>query len=575
MVKWNIPRNTKINITSLSKATGLTDKQNGNTYKSKSTTEETYRKMLQLRGMKMTETQKKIITPTKLEFNFDKGSEVGDLVEHTQQFFTLLTHEDITLKIVNAEQDRILYEIGSEIQEGEEFRENFKVRELTFRKGNKKVILYFTIESKIPVNRIKFANPVKQYLQKNNIWLKPDLFSTKMESSPGFFTLIHPRMTNKEDLKDKIKKALGQTKIDNTDKPVKNWTEKHNLTNTMTEKYIPMFHMENSVRKWGGIQVEVIKIVCQEEDTEYMKYLFSLASSQKKIERGLFVPTGIQLMEAKEVLTSLLTEHKEFNDTVTSYQIDGISNKDMLSKTDKEPESIKELLLQCEGILAVERTFHTETKGQWLLVIQKNKTQTVTNYINSNIEKIYRKKREKKTRLITYKSDATSKAYRLQIVPTYTGKVGTYAEVLKKRFVKNTQTQKPSDATRNEKPSEKNYTENNFHNTDQDNINFDLREDSILHFPPLEDTGTKEINTYEHKNKHSNNISQDTVTVSNTGMNENKETNLNKEMLEKSKTVQQLTNKNNRRTVAVSEQRSRAPRLIDLPGSTSKGYISG
>ena len=252
-------------------------------------------------------------------------------------------------------------------------------------------------------------------------------------------------------------------------------------------------------------------------------------------------------MEAKEVLTSLLTEHKEFNDTVTSYQIDGISNKDMLSKTDKEPESIKELLLQCEGILAVERTFHTETKGQWLLVIQKNKTQTVTNYINSNIEKIYRKKREKKTRLITYKSDATSKAYRLQIVPTYTGKVGTYAEVLKKRFVKNTQTQKPSDANRNEKPPEKNYTENNSYNTDQDNIDLDLREDSILHFPPLEDTGTKEINMYEHKNKHSNNISQDTVTVSNTEMNENKETNLNKETLEISKTVQQITNENNRR----------------------------
>ena len=183
---------------------------------------------------------------------------------------------------MNADQDRILYKIGSEIQEGEEFQKNFKVRELTFQKGNKKVILYFTIESRTPVNRIKFPNPVKQYLQKNNIWLKPDLFSTKMENSPGFFTLIHPRMTNKEDLKDKIKKALGQTKIDNTDEPVKNWTEKHNLTNTLTEKYIPMFHMENSVQKWGGIQVEVIKIVCQEEDTEYMKYLFSLASSQKK-----------------------------------------------------------------------------------------------------------------------------------------------------------------------------------------------------------------------------------------------------------------------------------------------------
>ena len=112
--------------------------------------------------------------------------------------------------------------------------------------------------------------------------------------------------------------------------------EKYNLTDTLNEKYVPMFHIENSVRKWGGVQVEVIKIVCQEDDTEYMKHLFSLASLQQKIEKGLFIPTGIQLMETKEVLTSLLVEHKEFTDTVTSYQIDRILYKDMLSKIDDD-----------------------------------------------------------------------------------------------------------------------------------------------------------------------------------------------------------------------------------------------
>ena len=80
-------------------------------------------------------------------------------------------------------------------------------------------------------------------------------------------------------------------------------------------------------------------------------------------------------MEMKEVLTSILLEHKEFTENVTSYQIDGIAYKDMLSQISIKEGSIKELLLKCKGILTVKITFHTETKGQWLLIIQQNKIQ--------------------------------------------------------------------------------------------------------------------------------------------------------------------------------------------------------
>ena len=87
--------------------------------------------------------------------------------------------------------------------------------------------------------------------------------------------------------------------------------------------------------------MEVIKLTCMEEDTEYMKYLLSTASSQNKIQRGHFVPTGIQLMETTEVLTNLLEEHRNYTERVTSYQIDGIGYQDMCKKRNTEQETIK------------------------------------------------------------------------------------------------------------------------------------------------------------------------------------------------------------------------------------------
>ena len=168
------------------------------------------------------------------------------------------------------------------------------------------------------------------------------------------------------------------------------------------------------------------KITCQEEYSAYMKYLFSLASSQKRKRKGLFDPTEIHLMENQQVLTNLLIEQKDFLNKVTSHQLEGISQESMDNKTEEDKSSIRDLLMNCEEIVAVEKTYHTEKKGQWLLVIKQNQNQTVTQYINKNIEKLYKKRNKKTSRLITYTLDIEKMAYRLKIIPTYTGKVGTY-----------------------------------------------------------------------------------------------------------------------------------------------------
>ena len=84
---------------------------------------------------------------------------------------------------------------------------------------------------------------------------------------------------------------------------------------------IPKFHLENSTRKWGVIKSEVLSINCTKEDAKYLKYLFAEASSQNLFNKWLFVPSGIHLMEGKEVMHGLLTEHNEFVDTLTSFMV--------------------------------------------------------------------------------------------------------------------------------------------------------------------------------------------------------------------------------------------------------------
>ncbi len=83
------------------------------------------------------------------------------------------------------------------------------------------------------------------------------------------------------------------------------------------------------MRKWGEIQVEVLSIQCCIDDAQYLKCLLVEASSQGLFSQGLFVPTGLHLIEGKEVVMSLLREQQDFIKQVTSVQVEGISSKDM------------------------------------------------------------------------------------------------------------------------------------------------------------------------------------------------------------------------------------------------------
>ena len=90
---------------------------------------------------------------------------------------------------------------------------------------------------------------------------------------------------------------------------------------------VPSFQVEHSNKKWGNMKVEVLRINCAECDAQYLKFLFSTASSQGQIKKGIFVPTRIYLMESKEVLTSILQDQIKYLKETVGIPIIGITKE--------------------------------------------------------------------------------------------------------------------------------------------------------------------------------------------------------------------------------------------------------
>ena len=123
-------------------------------------------------------------------------------------------------------------------------------------------------------------------------------------------------------------------------------------------------------------------------------------------------------------------------DEITSIQIEGISMKDMEQLNLNTNMTLKKLLLNISGVCAVERTFYTERRGQWIVVIKKGSIVQFKEFINKNLSVIYSAKRDGKMRLVTYQVTNSIKAYKLQMIRKYSNSVGSYAEALMKRFGK-------------------------------------------------------------------------------------------------------------------------------------------
>ena len=138
-------------------------------------------------------------------------------------------------------------------------------------------------------------------------------------------------------------------------------------------------------------------------------------------------------MEGKDVLTQILREHHDFLYQVTSIQIGGITYEEMTQPTLPKGSLIKRFM-QCEGVYVIEPTYQTESTGQWLLVVDKNKIDTIKKYISDTQAEIYKRRGDKSSPTFRYKESPTTQGYKLVVVDRWTSRVGTYAEALCNRF---------------------------------------------------------------------------------------------------------------------------------------------
>ena len=388
---------------------------------------------LKTRGQHLVDNKEVYRTPIKIEFNVDNKANEFNLLAEFNALLSHLTTQDPGLRLLDHTTEKVIWETGQALPEKEDFHTAFQTREQSFRTGNKKVSVYCVVEAMSTINRMKYAEPTKSYIFEHNIWIKPDFYFTKVVSSPGFFTLVHPKWTNKIDFTEQIKTVLQTTEINVDEFIVVEWRKQKGYENHEGNIIVPNFHMETTTRKWGGLQTDVLSVQCATEDAKYLKYLLSAAGSTDTLPKGIFVPTGIHLMEGKEVLHQLLQEQIEFLNTVTSFQIGGINCEEMYQVKENQ-WSIHQLLRNAAGVSAIERMFHTAYSGQWLIVVDKDSVNKLVDHISINLNKIYRTKQASTPKLITHSRDVNNTGYRLLFVDRSNRGVSTYAEVLTKRF---------------------------------------------------------------------------------------------------------------------------------------------
>ena len=106
--------------------------------------------IMKTRGAQMTNMQKKIYTPVKVEFN--------STPDNMDFSFSAC---DSYLKILDVNKNVLLFEQGPIIPVGDEFENLFKSRQQTFRKGNRKFTIFFKLIQRLLSKNSNIKLPLK------------------------------------------------------------------------------------------------------------------------------------------------------------------------------------------------------------------------------------------------------------------------------------------------------------------------------------------------------------------------------------------------------------------------------
>lgn len=203
---------------------------------------------MQTRGEVMIEKTQLFTTPVRIEFNLDTTINTFNIINAATELFSRMQSRDEKLRVLHHNSNDILWEKNIPLPEDKEFLENFRLRDQTFRKGTKKITIHCIIESILTINNLKYMEPLRTYIFDNNIWIKPDYYKAKTVGSPGFITLIHPKMTNKNQLVHEIKDMISQIKVNVEEAAVKEWYRRNQIEEERVSTPTPTVHVEVNLR---------------------------------------------------------------------------------------------------------------------------------------------------------------------------------------------------------------------------------------------------------------------------------------------------------------------------------------
>ena len=123
----------------------------------------------------------------------------------------------------------------------------FKVTQPVSSRKQTTVSLYFTCESKLTLNTIKFNPFVWAVVGVDGTSLVPDKFQTEQTACPGFLINDHHKLVWKDTLLAQLSEALRSVRVDVSNKVFQRWKQQNPTATTIHEL---MYIVANYIAKW-------------------------------------------------------------------------------------------------------------------------------------------------------------------------------------------------------------------------------------------------------------------------------------------------------------------------------------
>ena len=155
---------------------------------------------------------------------------------------------DPTLAILT---DNAVWSTEADIPVGTQFLQLFKVTQPATSRKQTTISLYFTCESKLTLNTIKFNPIVWAVVGVEGTYLVPDKFQTEQTACPGFLINVHHKLVWKDTLLAQLSEDLRSVRVDVSNKVVQRWKQQNP---TATDDQVPFFTLKMSVKNGSRLR---------------------------------------------------------------------------------------------------------------------------------------------------------------------------------------------------------------------------------------------------------------------------------------------------------------------------------